>query len=205
MKPQAGAGIIAPTQAIANDRRKDETYVQYGKRMCGLVNASDATLLPFLQSIYMQEKWAQIKDEKVQEELRRQTQIEIVELETQIEQQTNSLNNVEQQIQDSQSKVDKLRTEVGELKVDQGNKNRTANAKMWLGLIILLPLTVYLFLFYSSTFYSAFFDDGGGVLNNGLAAAMFNGQAIPTAWQHMRDGEGIEFFSSSSRQSFSWD
>lgn len=61
---------------------------------------------------------------------------------------------------------------------------------MILGCTILVPLTVYLFVFYSSTFYSAFFRDFAQG-NIGLGTAMLDPQAIPAAFN---DGIGELFF-----------
>ena len=74
-------------------------------------------------------------------------------------------NDCKQRQQDKKDRISELNVEKKELKNKAYEVNKTAKLKLILGLIILVPLTFYLFLFYSSTFYSAFFKDFGASAN----------------------------------------
>lgn len=56
-----------------------------------------------------------------------------------------------------------------------------AKASFWIGFVIILFLTVYLFVFYSSASYSAFFKNFTANDTN-VAQAIFDAQAISKAW-----------------------
>lgn len=59
-------------EGIKEARQQGETYINYGRRLCGIVNASVAALPPFLQRIYSQERHSQIVDEAKQRQMRLQ-------------------------------------------------------------------------------------------------------------------------------------
>lgn len=189
--PTPAEAVAIANKQNTDERHQGETYTNYGKRICGLVNASLPALTPFLQRIYVAEKNRQYQDKDLQDRMRQRTQDNIVNLETQIQQQTNNLDNVQQQIATSRREEEDCQNEVDELKTATASRDKAANAQMWIGLIILIPLTVYLFIFYSSTFYSAFFCDTEDLAS--VTTAMFNGNAIPTAWSNLVTGNGFEF------------
>ncbi|MCM1079410.1 MAG: hypothetical protein NC344_10720 [Bacteroidales bacterium] len=57
--------------------------------------------------------------------------------------------------------------------------NKEQKLKLIIGLCVIVPLTMYLFLFYSSTFYSAFFKNTDSIEN--LMDALFDAQALSHA------------------------
>lgn len=184
------APVTAPTSQPAvttqynqDDIRKGETYTHYGKRICGLVMASNAALAPFLHRIYAMEKGRQIKDEKIQGQLRAQIQADINSKQTQVDVLTNDLGLVDKEKAAIQANINQQQEDIIEMKKKGDGLNKSANAKMILGLIIIIPLTLYLFIFYSSTFYSAFFKDWATAENIGLASAMFDANALGNAWE----------------------
>lgn len=190
----------AQAVAIANQQNTDvqrtgESYVNYGKRICALVHASSPALPPFLHRVYLSEKQRQLNDEQLQQQFKQQLQAQIIGTQTRIAQKENQHDEVQRKMEDVRSQIERLRDAIAELRREVPAAVRTAIVKMWLGLIILIPLTVYLFIFYSSAFYSAFFQDSVSMaMNSGdLGVAMFNPTAIPLAWTHMVSGEGYEF------------
>lgn len=170
------------TQYNQDNMRDGETYTNYGKRICGVVGASNAALAAFLPRIYALEKNRQMKDLQVQANLRAQIQADINNKQTQVDVLTNDLGLVDKEKDGIQANINQLQEDIVEMKKKGDGLNKSANAKMILGLIIIIPLTLYLFIFYSSTFYSAFFKDWGAAENTGLAAAMFDANAIANAW-----------------------
>ena len=107
-------------------------------------------------------------------------------IQTQINQKRNNiaflnkqLNGSKQREQDLKDEISKLDNDERELKSKVYEVNKEAKIKLILGLVILLPLTLYLFLFYSSTFYSAFFKDFGA--NANVLNSMFDAEALKKA------------------------
>lgn len=168
-----------------------ETYNNFGVRMCGRVNGGTAFLPPFLQRVYLSEKEKQAKDEETQRVAKLEIQNKINDKQAELERATNLIAEIEDKIQLCLDRIAEWKDKISELKnvVSQG-KNKEAKIKMILGCVILIPLTFYLFVFYSSTFYSAFFRnfaDG----NIGIGTAMLDPQAIPAAYEQ---GIGELFF-----------
>lgn len=158
---------------------KGETYGNYGKRMCGLTNAASPALSAFIDRIYISEKNRQLGDPNTQAQLKQQTEKKIADLQTKDAQQNNNLNRIQSLIAKAKESIKNFEEEISQLKINSGHKNKGANARMWIGMIILVPLTVYLFMFYSSTIYSAFFMGDESIE---LAKAMLNPAALQLAW-----------------------
>lgn len=164
-------------------KRVGETYVNYGKRICGLVNASISALDPFLQRIYSQEKLSQVNDEAVNDKEKNKIQERINDLESQIAQCNNDMDLKLSKISNANGEIKKLEQNLAEQRQRGNELNKNANMKMIIGLIILVPLTIYLFTFYSSTFYSAFFKNfQAAAEDTGLKAAMFDPLALFNAY-----------------------
>lgn len=162
-------------------RQAGESYKNYGKRCCGLANGNPVSLPPFLQSIYNSEKNQQAQDAAQQQKLKIQTQDEINNLDTRIKQEENNVELQKKKIDEVKERITELTQKIAGLRHSNSEVNKSANTKMILGIVILIPLTVYLFMFYSSTFYSAFFKDFETAANTGIKAAMFDPQALGNA------------------------
>ena len=178
-----------PTPVNEDTKRDGETYVYYGTRICGKVTASIPALSAFLQKIYNAEKQRQFQNEEIQ----RQHKEELLD---KISKTNDAINNAERDITNADHRINALNEEVLQLrdklleaKNKHGEVNKMAKAKLAIGLVILCILTVYLFIFYSSTFYSAFFKPFDG--NISIGAAMFDAQALPRAFH---DGFGELIF-----------
>ena len=165
------------------DIKVDETYVAYGRRICGRVNGSFHSLTPMLQKVFLYEKQRQSQDEQLQKSRREELSSKLSALKADIEKNQVEQQATEMKISDNKSELGSLQNKLIEAKGRIGEENKMADVKMTIGLVILTILTLYLFIFYSSTFYSAFFKGEESFLNNGLADAMFDAQAIPMAFQ----------------------
>lgn len=159
--------------------------------MCGRVNGDTAFLPPFLQRVYLGEREKQARDEDAQRAAKLEIQNKISDKQAELERAANVIVDIEDRIQVSRNRIDGWRNNISSLRAEgEQGKNKEAKIKMWIGCIILVPLTIYLFVFYSSTFYSAFFRDfmQGDIA---LGTAMLDPQAIPSAF---RQGIGELFF-----------
>lgn len=189
-QPQNPIISTPPSTPINEDaKREGETYVYYGTRICGKVTASIPALSAFLQKVYNAEKQRQFQDEEIQ----RQHKEELLD---KISKTNDAINNTERDITNAEHRINALNEEAFllkdkliEAKDKHGEVNKMAKAKLAIGLVILCILTVYLFIFYSSTFYSAFFKSFDGNLTVG--AAMFDAQSLPSAFY---DGFGELIF-----------
>lgn len=166
-----------------DNRLAGETYDKYGTRICALVNGSVVLLAAFLQRIYSQEKVAQANNQKLQDQLKEKLQQEKAQAEAKLEKTNNNIDLIKDKIAKINDNIVELKNKISELKGKANELNKGANAKMILGVIILLPLTIYLTTFYSSTFYSAFFKDFTAAANIGVGAAMFDANALLSAYK----------------------
>ena len=179
--PPAAPAMVGLPQPPTNpnDRRQGETYQNWGMRMCATVGGSNYALVPMLQKAYQDEYNAQAQNVQLQQQTR-------ANLQAQVEQEKNNKQLLQQQIEqanqkitDNNTAIENAQTAIGKLKGEQHTKNKDEWAKFWIGIAIIVPLTFYLLLFYSSTFYSAFLDSS---IVASVTKAMFNPQAFSLAW-----------------------
>lgn len=174
------------TQIAADSKNEQETYRHYGTRICGIVTASSNSLAPYLQQIYNSERRSQANDRNLQEQKRNELQTKLNDINSNIQSERSSISRIETSKVASEEKIAELREQLNEAKAKDGEVNKMAKTKMCIGLVILAILTVYLFIFYSSTFYTAFLfqpsDDNIDSIN--IGTAMFNSRALSDAWAH---------------------
>lgn len=162
-----------------NDRRLGETYYNWGLRMCATVMGSSYALPPFLQKVYSDIYNEQVKNVELQEQFRKNTQAQIDEHNNNIESLVAQIANSDSKLSDNKANIEDLERQKSDLRAQGKIINKDAKIKMILGIIILIPLTFYLFLFYSSTFYTGFLMDTSDITETtSIAMAMFNPQAF---------------------------
>ena len=162
-----------------NDRRQGETYYNWGLRMCATVMGSSYALSPFLQKVYTDIYNEQVKNVELQEQFRKNTQAQIDECNNNIETLNAQIAKSENKLNENKTSVEDLEHQKADLRTQGKTINKDAKIKMILGIFILIPLTFYLFLFYSSTFYTGFLMGENDVTETtSIAMAMFNPQAF---------------------------
>lgn len=147
--------VTVPTHS-SDSKRPAETYIQYGTRICGKVTGSITAFSAMLQKVYNAEKQRQIEDEQLQAQRKTDIRNKIAIAETNINKETENKNHTESVINGYEETKAKLDEQLVEAKNQHGEINKTARVKMMVGCIILLPLTVYLFMFYNQTFEKGF-------------------------------------------------
>lgn len=149
-------GIIPVNQKSTDAKRPAETYVQYGTRICGKVTGTPAAFSVMLQKIYNAEKQRQIGDELLQAQRKSEICSKIEETESGIGKEKVKIAHFE----DAVDEYGKTKAELDELYLEakhkNGQVNKMARMKMIVGVLILLPLTVYLFSFYMRIFAEGF-------------------------------------------------
>lgn len=168
-----------PQPQNANNKKEGETYHHWGLRVCAIADGNSFTLKPYLHNVYNYIHREQVENEALQEEEKRKIQSLIDQKRNDIELLNGQLNNCKQKQEERKEKIRELITEKKGLKNKAYEVNKAAKLKMIIGLVILVPLTFYLFLFYSSTFYSAFFKDFGESAN--VLNSMFDAEALSKA------------------------
>ena len=163
----------------SNEKKVDENYRQYGMRMCALISGSNTSLKPFLHNVYIGNRKEQLGDVEEQEKERDRIRREIEQKQNDLELQNRWLDECSQRKTAAREKIRALQNEKNELRNRKYEENREARIKLIIGLGIVLLLTAYLFLFYSSTFYSAFFRSTDASID--LMGLMFDPQALSQA------------------------
>lgn len=145
-----------------------ESYREWGVRLSGSSGGNVVSLPPALQSCYWQNVKEQESDKDLQEKNQKALNVEITQLKGKRDSTKILLNNEEQQKEKLNQEIKDHRNKIDEIKSGDSN-DIMATVQFYIGTIITILLAVYLFVFYSSASFSAFFD------NQGISAA---GQAI---------------------------
>lgn len=174
--------VIVPPSPVVNpeNRRQGETYEQWGRRISGKVECSSMALRPYLQKVFYHIYNEQANNVELQEQARANTQADIDRKNAEIGNLEKEMSDSENAISEKNRKIDNLKTERQEVLSGKEEVNKEQKLKLIIGLIILLPLTLYLFLFYSSTFYSAFFRDPQSMTT--IMNSMFDSNALAHAF-----------------------
>lgn len=89
-----------------------------------------------------------------------------------------------EEILECRTKIEKIRKEIADIREnpERLTGDKSGKASFYIGLIILLFLTVYLFIFYSSASYSSFFKEFT-ISEIGIANSIFDAQALSKAFK----------------------
>lgn len=178
------------TEEVEEIRKR--TYHEAGFRDGSRNSGSPQALSICLEAIYAKfqneekeliEKQKLAKEPYMNEQKNKETEVKTLSI---------SIESKELQITKLESSIKLVRETIEELKFEINDLARTpekyhinaskgSSTKFWIGLIILLPLSLYLFTFYISTSYSAFFkpfDPNSTIIMNVL-----DSKAFEKAWQ----------------------
>jgi len=173
--------IVPATDSFQEGKLASETYQQWGHRMAGLCNASVNALLTHLQIVYNSIRREQEGKVDLQEQLQQDIRKRIATEETALAQEKEKLEQSKSALQNINSQIENIKEQIAQLNGQVKQKNSKAGANFIIGLVILLPLTLYLFIFYSSTAYSAFFKEID--YTQSLSEHIFDSKALISAWQ----------------------
>lgn len=183
-KVLSDANVINATTSVNNPDAQfvGETYGHWGLRICAKTSGSLFVLTPFLQRVYSTLKKEQSDNITLQQQLQNDNKTKIVQMESEIEKDQKDMTFLDDKIRLLDDKKEELRTEKFDIENHAAEVNKDEKVKLILGLFILIPLTIYLFTFYGSTFYSAFFKD----FSNGssLTECMFDPNAYASAFSN---------------------
>lgn len=176
-------------EQTADERKR--TYRTAGFDDSGNNNGSPQSLLICLEAIHAKFQNEEKQNRQKQEELKKPYYKEQGEKETELKGLNVSLENREQQIRDEEYRIDKVKDSIEKLefKIADLPQNPTnygvdaqkgASVKFWIGIIILIPITLYLMTFYISTSYSAFFKEFDP--NSTVIGSILDANAFTKAW-----------------------
>lgn len=159
------------------------SYTSKGTRDAGFCAGSSQALLPKLHAVYMQLSRYIRHDEMKQDERKNAIKQEIAGLESKKAKAEQRLTFELDKLKLEESKIEKINQEIDAIKENPKSVSGDsfAKASFWIGLIIIFILTIYLFVFYSSAAYSAFFKDFTPD-DTKLTQAIFDSQAISKAF-----------------------
>ncbi|MGE8535692.1 MAG: beta-carotene 15,15'-monooxygenase [Chryseobacterium sp.] len=181
--------IDSTDESLEESRKR--TYHESGYRDSSRTSGNHSTLSICLDAVYskfqneekeMVEKQQKLKESYVNEQKNRETEIKAftVSQETKEEQ----LKNKSSEVENHQHTIEILKAEILDLPRNPEKYNvkatRGASAKFWIGLILLIPITLYLTTFYISTSYSAFFKSFDA--KSTIIQSVLDAQAFSKAW-----------------------
>ena len=159
------------------------SYTAKGTRDAGLCIGSPQALLPKLQAVYMQLSRYIQQDKIQQNERKSKIRQEISGFEAKNASTENKIKTEQDKLTHEENKIEKITKEIDNIKENPKiiSGDSFAKTSFWIGLVIILFLTVYLFVFYSSASFSAFFKSFTSN-DTDVAQAIFDAQAISKAW-----------------------
>lgn len=176
-----------PAQPAPVAKEEKINHQDYGHHQAYLLGGTTAGLRVCLQKVYFNFKERIKDDHDKQEELKRPAKMSLEEQKGNVERWNNRISTLrEESIPAAKQKIETLKEEKAHIRRNPQEVigDVTGKASFYIGAIILLFLTLYLFTFYSSASYSAFFKEFS--LNQiGVANSIFDAQALSKA---MKDG-----------------
>jgi len=176
-----------------NDEVRKRTYHESGFRDGSRNIGSPRTLSICLNAIYakfqneekeMVEKQRLSKEPYINEQRNKQTEVKTLALTK--DRKTENIAKLDTDIRAVNDNIEALKFEINDLARNPEkyhlNAQKGASAKFWIGLIILLPISLYLFTFYISTSYSAFFKTFDGNADN-IFLSVLDPKALDKAWK----------------------
>lgn len=174
-----------PSEGNSSSAIKAEmTYHDFGYVRAGDCRANIDTLEPCLLSVVSRKTTEMTQNQNLIEQHRVKIQKEIEDLRGQKKQKSNDLDAKEKALAFEEKKIEDYRRNIAEIRENPSQVlggESPSKANFFIGLFIILMLTGYLFVFYSSTSYSAFFK-GFTISNSGVVEAIFDAQALQKAW-----------------------
>lgn len=176
-----------PSEEASEESRK-RTYHESGYRDSSRNNGNHTALSICLDAIYSKfqneekelvDKQNKLKEPYLNEQKNKET--EIKGLTVSLDNKEEKLVNIDEDIKNVQRIIETIKFEINDLprnpEAYSVKATKGASTKFWIGLFLLFPISLYLFTFYISTSYSAFFknfDASGNIIQSVLDAQAFN-------------------------------
>lgn len=178
----------APGFQVENSLLHNEnvTVERFGFNSAKAANGSSIGLSICLNRIYMDHKKKVTDDVLQQAELKKPYRLKLHELRSENEGLLKRKERIRnEEIKTCKDKIEQFRKDILDIRANPQHVtgDTSGKASFFIGLFILLLLTVYLFIFYSSASYSSFFKQFDPS-ESGLANSIFDPKALSVAWQN---------------------
>ncbi|WP_272149544.1 ABC transporter permease [Tenacibaculum aiptasiae] len=138
-----------------------------------------------LNNVYMDYKAECAEDKELQKKLKEPHIQEKGKVNIELKKRQTAKGLLEEEIKNDEEKVERFKHEIVEVKQDPEkyveDVDKKPKAQFYLGLIVLIPITFYLLVFYMSASFSAFFKNFEEVE---LSAAIFDGNSFTKSLEH---------------------
>lgn len=180
-----GISLPEPDDLPVPDSQEKFDYQNYGFFQAGRMGGSIPGLRVCLEKVYFMFKRAIKQDELKQEELKKPVRVKLEEHKGNIERWENRIQRLKtadlpaakEQLLRLKDEKSHIRKHPEELVADNPGK-----LNFIVGAVIISLLTIYLFVFYSSATYSAFFKEFNAEDDTRLNSSIFDPQAISRSW-----------------------
>lgn len=177
----------------SEDVRKDgETYKTWGFRLAGRAGGNNSVLSSALNVVEQNNRKEQVGNQQDQEDRKQRLQAELnslnqkeLQFENKKEGLLNDIESISEKITEYRDqcteKIAEYEKQKQEIKNGATGTNRTAKLTLIIACVLLIALAIYLFTFYSSAIYSAFFKEF--TFNDiGLGSTILDSKALSKAW-----------------------
>lgn len=195
LKPVSADKEESPLQVVDTDNNAESTeetrkrtYHESGYRDSSRNNGNHTALSICLDAIYskfqneekeLADKQNKLKEPYINEQKNKET--EIKGLTVSLDNKEDQIKEVQQNIETVHNKIETLKFEINDIPRNPETyhikASKGASTKFWIGLLLLIPISLYLFTFYISTSFSAFFktfDPNVSIMQSVLDAQAFN-------------------------------
>ncbi|MFD1602592.1 ABC transporter permease [Flavobacterium artemisiae] len=160
------------------------TYYQSGFAASVKATGKPIVLKACLQNLYMSFEDQCRKQKMEQDRLKQPYREEQEKNRTELKKSEAAIGIYEKKEQDTNDNIDQIKNEIIEVKRNPDKygieEGKGLKAQFYIGLILLLPITLYVLVFYISASYSAFFKEFS---NDSLTAAIFDADAFTNAFK----------------------
>ncbi|WP_343616556.1 ABC transporter permease [Flavobacterium sp.] len=160
------------------------TFYQSGFAASVKATGKPIVLKACLQNLYMSFEDQCRKQKMEQDRLKQPYREEQEKNRTELKKSETAIGIYEKKEQDINDNMDKIKNEIIEVKRNPDKygieEGKGLKAQFYIGLILLLPITLYVLVFYISASYSAFFKEFS---NDSLTAAIFDADAFTNAFK----------------------
>ena len=190
-KEESPLKVVETNNEESKEESRKRTYHESGYRDSSRNNGNHTALSICLDAIYskfqneekeLAEKQNKLKEPYINEQKNKET--EIKGLTVSLDNKEEHIKEVQNNIETVQNKIETLKFEINDIpknpEIYHINASKGASTKFWIGLLLLIPISLYLFAFYISTSFSAFFKTFDPNIN--IMQSVLDAQAFNKAW-----------------------
>lgn len=174
--------VFSPADGEQDEQKVRITYYQSGYGAAIKAMGSPMNFKACLENVYTSFE-QQCRDQEVQQEKLKQPYIdEKAKKQSELKNTEAAISLFEEKKQELTEQINTAKNDIEDVKHNPENhgveSSKRPKAQFYIGLLILVPITLYLFVFYISATYSAFFKDFS---TDSLTAAIFDAKAFSNA------------------------